>query len=185
MGLIEYARGLGLEAHAELSPADFVPSDEIRIYCERNNCGHYGNNYMCPPYIGTLDEIAGQLDDYYSCLLLRYSQPLDVKNDKEGLKRTRLEFHNKVLQVEQYLRDQGIADIWGLSGGNCSLCETCAVVSGKKCVFPDRARTSLEAIGIKVSEILNKAGLDAGFHPDRITWTGCVFFSKANAYGGS
>jgi len=44
------------------------------------------------------------------------------------------------------------------------------------CTYPDRARMSLEAIGIDVIKLLDKFGLDSEFHPDRITWTGCILY---------
>ena len=47
---------------------------------------------------------------------------------------------------------------------------------GEPCPYHDRARTSLEAIAVEAGWLLDKFGLDGGFHKDRITWTGCILF---------
>ena len=74
------------------------------------------------------------------------------------------------------LKKEGIENVWGLIGGNCGLCDICAIQEDKPCRRPDEARMSLEAIGIDVLNLLVKLGLDSNFHSDRITWTGCILY---------
>jgi predicted metal-binding protein len=71
-----------------------------------------------------------------------------------------------------------MAQLWGLIGGNCQLCRTCAAVEDKPCRHPEKARASLEAIGVDVIGLLERLGLDGRFHPDRITWTGCLLLGE-------
>jgi len=155
-----------------------VPEQRIRNYCVENRCGSYNANYMCPPRIGSLEEIGVRLQGFSQGVLLRYSRPLDVANDREGVIRTKLEFHRLILRLERRLRRRGMTQLWGLIGGNCELCRTCAAVEDKPCGHPEKARTSLEAIGIDVVGLQERLGLDGKFHPDRITWTGCVLFGE-------
>ena len=176
MSVSAFARQLGIEICLEFSPGLLVPEQRIRDLCFENNCGNYGKHYMCPPYIGSLEEIEARLRKFQRGILLQYSKPLDLRNDNEGLKQSKIEFHNKILQLEESLRSEGITDVWGMIGGSCELCNVCTDEFGKPCPYPDKARTSLTSIAIDVLSFLDKFGLDNRFHPDKITWTGCILF---------
>jgi len=174
--LSRFARKLGLKTCLEFDAGLLAPEQRIREFCFENRCGNYGNNYMCPPHIGSLKEIRTRLKKFQQGVLLQYSRALDVANDGEGLRQTKLDFHSKVLQVEGFLRNEGLGHLWGMIGGNCELCEVCKAETGETCRYPERARPSLESLAIDVVGLLEKFGLDNKFRPNRITWTGCVLF---------
>jgi predicted metal-binding protein len=179
----EQARILGFDLCLEFDPGLLVPEERIRDYCVENRCGSYNVNHMCPPRIGSLHDIAARLDRFGQGVLLQCSRPLDVANDREGVTRTKLEFHRLLLRLERRLRRRGMTLVWGLMGGNCELCRICTAVEDKPCRHPERARTSLEAIGVDVVGLLERLGLDEKFHSDRITWTGCILFGEGEASG--
>jgi predicted metal-binding protein len=160
----------------EFDPRLLAPEQRIRDLCLENLCGNYRNNYLCPPRVGSLEEIEARLKRFQRGLLLQYSRPLDVRKDIDGLRQTKVDFHRKVLQVEEALSRSGAKAVWGMIGGNCALCEPCKATTEEPCPHPNEARTSLEAIGIDVMALLDRFGLDTRFRPDRITWTGCVLF---------
>lgn len=160
----------------DFSPEILVPEQRIRELCWEDKCGNYGKHYMCPPYSGSLGEIKARLQKFPRGILLQYSKSLDVRNDKEGLKQSKLDFHNRILQLEEFLRNEGITELWGMIGGSCELCEVCKAKLGEPCPYSDKARTSLASIAIDVLALLNKFGLDNQFHRDKITWTGCILF---------
>ena len=172
--IAEFTRSLGIETVVHFDADILVPEPRIREYCLQNRCGKCGANHMCPPNIGSLEQIAAFLPRYRKGILLQYSSNLDVKHDKRGLKKTKLDFHRKILKIEKYLKKQGKMEIMGLIGGNCELCSRCKASLAEACIHPGRARTSLEALAIDVTELCRKFGLDAAFRDDRITWTGCV-----------
>ncbi|UCD09205.1 MAG: DUF2284 domain-containing protein [Dehalococcoidales bacterium] len=172
----EYSEKLGIDVCVVLDPAVLVPEERIRSYCEENKCGNYGKNYTCPPNAGSLDEICERLKNYKHGYLFQYSEKMDLKKDWKQLVKSKDDFHKMILEIEDYLKKEGIIEIWGLIGGNCGLCETCAIQKDKPCCHPDKARMSLEAIGIDVVGLLDKLELDSKFHVDRITWTGCVLY---------
>ncbi len=176
MAVCDYAREIGIGTCIEFGLALLVPEDRIRAYCRADECGNYGKNYMCPPHIGTLEEISAKLKNYDKGYLFQYEKELDVKNDLPGLLQTRDDFHRKILQVEDYLKAQGIREVWGFIGGNCGLCEPCRAVTGEPCLYPERARPSLESLAIDVQQFLARFELDLEFRPDRITWTGAVLY---------
>jgi predicted metal-binding protein len=170
----EFALKLGIDTAVHFDAAMLMPEERIRNYCADNLCGCYGQNYMCPPQAGSIEETRARLGGYKRGILVECSTPLDVKRDIKGLKKTKLDFHRKILKIENYLKENGASRVLGLIGGNCSLCEPCCSQTGKPCAHTDRARSSLEGQGIDVMELRRKLGLEAAFHADKITWTGCV-----------
>jgi len=174
--IVKFAHQWGIETCLEFDPRLLVPEQRIREFCFENRCGSYGNNYMCPPHIGSLEEVRARLKKFQRGVLLQFSKPLDAARDREGVTRTKLDFHDKVLRLEESLRNDSVKDWWGMIGGNCALCQVCKAVTGEPCPHPDRARTSLEALAIDVVGLLDRFSLDSKFRPDRITWTGCILF---------
>lgn len=179
--VLEQARKLGFDLCLEFDPALLVPEERIRAYCIENRCGSYNANHMCPPRVASLEEVEMVLQDFARGFLLQYSRRMDVANDREGAIRTKLEFQRLILRLERRLWKGGATGAWGLIGGDCGLCRTCTAIKDKPCRHPERARTSLEAIGVDVIGLLEKLGLDGRFHPDRITWTGCLLFPEDQA----
>jgi predicted metal-binding protein len=176
LAIKEFLQQLGIEICIEINPDILVPEERIRAFCLENKCGNYGNNYTCPPYTGSLEEIKNKLKQFRKGLLLQYSKEIDVKGNKEEVIQTKIDFHNKILKAEEFLREKGINQVWGMIGGNCGLCTTCKVKTNEPCPYPEKARVSLEAIAVDVVGLLDKLGLDSRFHKDKITWTGCILF---------
>jgi predicted metal-binding protein len=176
--LTPQALSLGLKTIVSFSPSRLVPEEKIRRLCLENKCGNYNKHHMCPPRTGTLHEIESRLGAYRNGRLLQYECFLDVPRDTEGLRRSKLAFHRAVLQLEDMLRGDGFLNVLGLIGGDCALCDSCraAARTPLPCAHPDRARASLEALGIDVLSLLESLGLDRGFHSDRVVWTGCLLF---------
>lgn len=176
ISVLKFARQLRIETYLEFNSGLLVPEQRIRDLCFENKCGNYRNHYMCPPYVGSIGEIKARLKKFQRGVLLQYSKSLDVRNDNESLKQSKIDFHNKILQLEEVFRNEGIKHVWGMIGGSCELCEVCGAKLGEPCPYPDKARMSLESIAIDVSALLDKFGLDNKFHTDKITWTGCILF---------
>lgn len=174
MRVEEFARQLGIETCLEFGSDVLVPEERIRAFCLENKCGNYCRNYMCPPYTGSVEEIRMRLKKFKRGVLLQYAKSVDIRGDREGIIQTKVDFHNKILQIEEFLRERGINQVWGMIGGSCELCHVCKAGAGEPCPYPDKARTSLEAAAIDVLALLDKLGLDSGFCTDKITWTGCI-----------
>ena len=148
MAFEELANDLGIETCLGFNAELLVPEERIRARCFENVCGNYGKNYTCPPYVGSLEEIKLKLRNFQRGLLLQYSKAIDVKGNKEGVIQTKIDFHNKILQMEEVLKERGINQVWGMIGGNCGLCDICEARINEPCPYPDKARMSLEAIAI-------------------------------------
>jgi predicted metal-binding protein len=133
---------------------------------------------MCPPHIGSIDEINKRFKRFQRGVLLQYSKSLDVRRNRKGVEQTKKDFHERILKLEEFLYSEGITNVWGMIGGSCSLCEICKARFDEPCPHPEKARTSLESLSIDVLGLLQQCGLDNKFHPDKITWTGCILFSE-------
>jgi predicted metal-binding protein len=174
--IIEISHELGFDTCLPFNPAILTTEQEVRQSCENNKCGNYGKNLMCPPHIGSLHETAEFLSQFKGAFILRWSKYLDVKNDHPGIESSKRQFHKMVLKLEALTAEAGYKKPYGLIAGNCTLCDPCGAVSGIPCPHPEKARPSLESLGVSVSALLATLNLDAGFNPDRVTWTGCLLF---------
>ena len=174
--LIERAHELGIEICVGFESFLLKPDYKIRELCFQNKCGKFKNHYMCPPYVGSFDSIEEKLLEFRKGILLQYEKPLDVKNDSAGLTRSKLEFHEKILELERYADTIDIPRSLGFIGGRCELCQVCKAKTKEPCPYPTKARMSLESISIDVMALLKRFNLEGEFRPDRIKWTGCLLF---------
>ncbi|GAH20410.1 unnamed protein product, partial [marine sediment metagenome] len=123
--ILKITRQLEIETCLEFNPDILIPQQRIRDLCSEDKCGNFGNHYMCPPYVGSIEAHKERLMKYQHGILLQYSKPLDVNRDRKGLEKIKADFHRKILQLEGFLRDKGIKDVWGMIGGSCNLCGEC------------------------------------------------------------
>ena len=174
-----HIKALGATNCQFVSSRLLVPEERIRHYCYENKCGCYNRHLTCPPNTGTVQEIEEKLKAFRTGILIQYSEKVDVQNDKQGLRKTKLKLHHVVLETEKYLKEEmGLENMWGMIGGNCALCDECAGYRDEPCTYPDKARASMEASAIDVIGLLGQLGLDTEFHKDRITWTGIVLIDR-------
>lgn len=95
-----------------------------------------------------------------------YASPEQGK--EAGAKPRATEYHKKTYQIigqlESYAQSEGYDLALGFSGGSCrySLCggAKCGVVETGSCRWPLLARPSMEAVGIDVFGVAEKAGWD-------------------------
>ena len=179
--ILHSIKGLGA-THCQFIPSQLlIPEERIRGYCYQNICGSYNRHLTCPPYTGTIDEIAQNLKIFKTGILIQYAENLNVQEDPAGLRRTKLKLHQIVLDTEHYLKEKmNLENIWGMIGGNCDLCDECAGYRGDPCEHPNHARVSMEALAIDVIGLLKQLQLDCEFHNDKIIWTGIVLIDRGD-----
>ena len=157
-----------------LDPKDLEFSSRIRWICE-NECPMYGKSWACPPGVGTVDHCRGKVHDYENCLLIStIVEVADITNIEETLA-TRPEHEAVTNEVRDMMRELG-ADPYVLSTEACTLCETCAILEGKPCRFPEKMHPCVESHGINVIPILESRGLDFQFGANVVTWISLLFY---------
>jgi predicted metal-binding protein len=176
MDVCEFANQLGFQTCLEFNPEMLIPEERVRGYCTQNRCGNYGKSYTCPPNVPSIEEVKIKLKNFHHGILLRKTVNLNIRRDWKLMKQSILDFQNNILEVEEFLKKSGIKEIWGINAGTCVLCEVCGARSNKPCVHPDKARSSIEALGVDVVALMKNLGLDYQFHADKVTWTGCVLY---------
>ena len=88
---------------------------------------------------------------------------------------TRPEHEALTNEVRELMRQQGV-DPYILSTEACTLCESCAILEGKPCRFPEQMHPCVESHGINVAPILESRGLEFQFGANVVTWISLLFY---------
>lgn len=119
--------------------------NQMLLQCQFT-CKHYGKYYTCPPELPTIEKTRELLKEYKKAILVIGDQgKMDLKK-----------FHRAMLAIEGTLKLNNYDKALALSMGPCSLCDTCTVVKGKPCVYPERKRPSVEGLGIDLISTVKK-----------------------------
>ena len=157
-----------------LDPTELEFSSRIRWICE-NECPMYGKSWACPPGVGTVDCCKAKCLSYENCLMI--STIVEVRDiaDMEETLSTRPEHEEVTNQVRDILREMGV-DPYILSTEACSICESCAILEGKPCRFPEKMHPCVESHGINVVHMLESRGLEFQFGANVVTWISLLFY---------
>ncbi len=141
--MIQEAEALG-SARAKVIPVHEIALGHwVRLRCQFG-CSCFNQRHTCPTFTPTSDEMAD--------ILLNYGRAMVVEaSNSEGV-------HTLVLSLEARLREKGFFKAFGMGALPCNLCEVCNIESN--CKYPDRARPTLQACGIDVSQTLLNIGWD-------------------------
>ncbi len=175
---IELALAHGAYKAAYLTASDIVLTAECRTLCAANQCGLYGKCWVCPPAVGEIDTLMATVQSFPRGLLYQTVGTLTDSYDFEGMVSAK-QRHTRI----SYAIEDAIAPLFTqphlhLSGGGCSLCDTCALVDNRPCRFPDKALSSLEAYGIDVYHTAKNTPLAYINGANTVTYFGLVLFSE-------
>lgn len=176
--LIDSALSCGAAKATLLDQQQIVLSNTFRAICESNQCGGYGNCWMCPPYIGAIEELMEKVRSYPRALLYQTIYEIEDSYDIEGM----FEAGANHAQVSQRLQKE-MASVIGkpflhLTCGGCHLCPTCAKRSEEPCRFPDKALPSLEGYGVDVYNTTKNTPLKYINGQNTVTYFGMILFSE-------
>jgi predicted metal-binding protein len=175
--LIVRAKELGAGAAAILSTSDIKFAEEFRKACEQNVCGKYGTNWMCPPEVGSFEELKTQAMEFSHGLVFQTVYQLEDSFDYEGML-AGATAHDKVFQdIRQSMRgDDDLEKILGLNAGECRFCKECNCVDKEPCRFPDEAVASIESYGIDVTALVSSCGMCYNNGPNTVSYVGLMLF---------
>ncbi len=171
--LRETALALGAERAEIISVKEIKTDRSFLALCEANSCGNYGGCYMCPPSIGSIDRLIGQLRRYEKALVYQTVSPLADSFDFEGMKAAG-DRHNELGQRLWDAADRLGVTALHLGAGGCRLCSVCGMRTGRPCRRPERAMPSLEVYGVDVTALSAAAGMRYVNGPDTVTYFGAV-----------
>ncbi|MBV1684066.1 DUF2284 domain-containing protein [Eubacterium callanderi] len=159
-----------------IQPSQIPIKKEIRKLCEKNDCGQYGKNYMCPPAVGSLEDYEKRVNTYKKGLLLSQVFKIESRMDYRRMKEVLEEFGQNMKEFHLEIKQSGIdGDVY--SAGHCTLCKKCAILSEQPCRFPEFAMPSLEAAGIDVVKLSSDSGLMYNNGADSFTMIGLLLYN--------
>ncbi|WP_165000271.1 DUF2284 domain-containing protein [Anaerophilus nitritogenes] len=159
----------------EINIDDVIIAQKVRDACIRNKCGQYGKNFMCPPYVGEIEDFSKKLKEYKRGFLITIQDCIKEPSVMEDFYVSASKLHHILLDIENKAKELGYDKAYALIGGNCKLCKVCNARLGKDiCNDPKRARPSLEAVGISVIDTCKKVGISIEFKKNEVVWVGML-----------
>ena len=152
----------------------------VRFQCSQSGCREYGKNFMCPPHALSVDEFEKVLSESFLALLVQLKVEITDENHwQPESDQWALQLHDVIYRLETKAFSMGFPFAGGLIGGHCKLCEACLAVEGvgSMCRNREKARPSMEAMGIDVLTTCSDAGLPVKFTPGQVVWTGLVLIN--------
>jgi predicted metal-binding protein len=167
-------------AHAAIADTSaLVFHEEYRKACERNACGKYATNWMGPPAIGSVQELAERARKYKHGLLFQTVCQLASSTDWNGMM-AGAKVHEQVFRdlLARIKSKYDFPDVLPLNAGCCSICERCAYLDNEPCRNPDLAVASVEAYGIDVMSLEKSAGIPYYNGKNTVSYVGLILFEQ-------
>jgi predicted metal-binding protein len=176
----ETALAMGYKRAQLIWTEDVIFDPRTRIKCQQNSCTHYGQNFMCPPNLPSIEQYLQVNQRFHLALLVQNEQQLEdglsPQQIDDQFKTMSVQNMKNLVHLEQSAFRLGFVFALSAAGGACKLCTPCKARLGESvCCQPQIARPSMEAIGIDISETCRRAGFPADFLPNRLLVTGLLY----------
>ncbi|MFX1450825.1 MAG: DUF2284 domain-containing protein [Promethearchaeota archaeon] len=126
-------------------------------------CPTYGNNLCCPPFTPSPEDTKKMILEYSNALLIGFKIKIS-----EQIK-LRKKMQRCILKIENKAFTMNFLKAFAFNVGGCVWCKTCIIKELPKeinpliariyCKYKDRARPSMEAVGIDVFKTVENAGI--------------------------
>lgn len=156
------AQGLGA-SDAKIITTKIIPiENEIIDFCKDPLCESYGKSLYCPPYAMKPQELKALITGYDNALIFKINV-----SSKILLSKARFNEFRKIFEIASHLEvsaiEVGFSRSRGFAAGSCKpvFCpeyQCQALVNGKTCRYSDKARPSMEAVGINVFKLVRNIG---------------------------
>lgn len=156
-----------------------IPFDcTFRKACQANTCGNYGQCWMCPPYVGDMDQLIAAAKKFRYALVYQTITEIEDSFDIEGMLSAGKHHNAVACKIKDRIADSFCGNTLQLGAGGCRICEVCAKREEKPCRHPEQALASLEAYGVAVSELADLCGLRYSNGKNTVTYFGTYFFDQ-------
>lgn len=156
---------------------DIKFNEEFRTMCEKNTCGSYNTNWMCPPAVGPISEMKEEVLEFKQGLLLQTVHKLKDSFDWKGMMSAGVShtaiFRNILVSIE---KNYDFKKILPLNAGPCTFCSKCTFLEEEPCRFPDKAVFSLEACGIDVMALEKSCEMPYYNGKETVSYVGLILF---------
>jgi predicted metal-binding protein len=128
-------------------------------------CSNYGNSLCCPPYIPSPEETKKLVQQYKHAILIGF------QGTTENILQHHMKMNKVIHKLEKAAFFKGFVKALGFATGTCLFCKKCIIqeeslkgmpaeVARRYCRHKNKARPSLEAVGIDVFSTVHNAGLE-------------------------
>jgi len=157
--------------------ADLEVNPLVREACAADRCQQYGRNWVCPPACASLDDYSEQFAARERVAVVQTVGVLEDEYDFEGMMAADKLHNQRFLALVEKLRLEHPDDdrFIFLAAGACTICPHCTYPE-EPCRFPKKALVSMEASGLVVSEVCEKAALPYYDGPGTVTYSACVVY---------
>ena len=169
--LAAVAHGIGFEHCGPLDPATIELKEEVREMCASGKCAMYARRWSCPPGCGTLEECRTLLTGYTHGILVQSLGELEDSFDVEAMMETEAAHKERFYAMRKQLHELG-AEAMAAGAGCCTVCRECTYPDAP-CRFPEQRMSSMEALGMLVTEVCKANGLAYNHGPNTIAYTSC------------
>ena len=172
---ITAALSIGFTSAKGLADLKLECEPRLRALCNPEDCPNHGNNWVCPPGCGSLEECSEKISKFDKGILLQSVSVLEPNPKIEDYRILNRE-HNLRLQafLEEYCGE--FEEVLALTSGGCIFCDTCTFP--KPCIKPNLRMNSLSAYGIDVGKLCGMAGFEYSFRPDMVYYIALVLVKQ-------
>lgn len=162
---------------ASIIPVSEIPFEpELRKLCETNQCGNYGKSWTCPPDVGDIHSLIEEAKKYNYTLVFQTVSEIEDSYDFEGMMQGLKYYEDVTDSIKELVHKEISPPILHLSAGWCKTCDVCAKKEDKPCRHPKKAVASLEAYGIFVAKLAEKANMKYINGINTVTYFGAFLF---------
>lgn len=165
------AEEIGFEHTGNLDPATIELKEEVRQMCASGKCAVYDKRWSCPPGCGTLEEYRELLKGYTRGILVQSVGELEDSFDVETMLEIEAAHKERFYALRKALNERGIEAL-AAGAGCCTVCKECTYPDAP-CRFPEQKMSSMEAIGMLVTEVCTANGLPYFYGENTIAYTSC------------
>lgn len=172
MDITEIIDECGFDQTGQCSTDSVVVNPLVRDMCAADKCAMYNANWACPPACGELDYFQNEISARDTCYLVQTVAELEDSFDIETMAEAEHTHKERVLKLNELVK-ANYPDALVLSAGTCTICPQCSYPDAP-CRFPDKRMVSMEAAGIWVSDLCQRAGIPYNHGPNTMAYTSCV-----------
>lgn len=169
--LCELAREIGFDHYGPLDPKTIRLKKEVRDMCASGTCTVYNTRWSCPPGCGPLEEWQERIGQYSGGVLVQSVAEMEDAFDAESMMEAAVRHGQQFLAMQEKLMSLG-SEILPIGTGSCSVCKTCTYPDAP-CRFPERKVSSMEALGMLVSEVCQDNGITYYYGPNTVAYSSC------------
>jgi predicted metal-binding protein len=171
------AKDLGASDVKIISTTVIPVEDEIIELCKEPLCASYGNSIYCPPHAMKPQRFRELLTKYEDAVIFKIDASSKILLSKKRFDEFR-KIYEIATRLESFAMEDGFSESEGFAAGSCKpvFCpeyQCQAIIDGKTCRYPDKARPSMEAVGINVFKLVREVGweinkITANSDPDSV-----------------